>query len=52
MAEHTPELSRDRPSFEQSRNLRAVVQATVEATQKIGAAIAKVTKDIVGMIFK
>jgi len=52
MAEHNPEKENIQPSFEKSRNLQAVVQATVEASQKIGEAISKMAKDIVGMIFK
>jgi hypothetical protein len=52
MAEPTPEKPIARPSFERSRDLSAVVAATIEATRKIGAAITKAAQDIIGMIFK
>lgn len=52
MAEETPEVSTEAPSFEKSNNLGAIISATLEASKKIGAAISKVANDIIGMILK
>lgn len=40
------------PSYERSRNIAAVLAATLEASKKIGAAIGKVASELIGMIFK
>lgn len=51
MAEPTPEKLKKQPKFEESPDLKAVVDAAVEAAEKLGEAFKNLGK-LVGNIFK